>query len=1014
LHSNRFLEHGKFYPLEGGISEFYTLAYSSGLTDSKKLLETLAFPGDSKFGTTLGAVSFAFLPFDPSKNEYVFVQIQCRRESEPPDYETENSRGRWFNQTRFTVLDLGDVRSLFAEGFCLFNHLVVDIDGSFHLQKYDHVVGEVADVPRPIFQLPDLAYRTVVSKPAIAGAIRKIASGLRKTDQVIITYEVDDFTLFERLVIVQEIQRILLPIWKIPVSFTLDYIAHPSSRINIRFQKRDEANQSAARLIQLGDQDLVGLDDYIEGICEFLFSETSSLNKQHQENWQDRHRLLFGDEIGRRLASEDRADDAAEWLSGIVLSRHDTFRYYKTLFEFSDEIEQPLYNDYFIRKYQNLKNNKELFNAFLVDSSLAKHLLFSISQSGLVETEFTFKDWAEIVIYSGVEKDDKKLLFDSYRGGISLDDARHLLIWTRDKKDKILWGNENIMYGVLKAKLDKNSGSAEFVLRNLSTLLQAGFDREIEYWCQFLVLPVETHSIWVWVNSVFKRFKDEIFIQLLEKEYENAPYNALMLVPEDRKRLVALRHTDVLNHSRLAKLLLNRLDEESVRTNPKGVMPSATITAGSPKNTLEPILSGQTVRIPLPEDQDLPKPEKKAKQHPHTKDRARSHFFAGRHLRMVISIVFIFTGLVSGLLFADEISGWFKNLPNTVSPPYVLTPEETLIPMPADTPSPSPVTTIQVQSWEGQGYLYFIRTEEGVEDPTRSQEQNLYLLSPDFQLTSIQKGLLNDVFLNRDNLLFYMSIVNENTASIRFINVDGDDSELVPPYLLFNKPSVYPGKDKAFDAAMICDMFDLCLLSRQYEVGAVITRYDLDEQNMVSIVEPWSGASQFPNSRIDALSWLTETDLVFSLDNPGSPGVLYRLSLQQQLVTEWQSIPATGPIIDIERWPGSTPEASTFALLEQATNQQNIYVVELKNGIFPPSFEIKKFELPELIHSVEQLQWDPQKNKIAFIGTLDKDGSNCKVGCMFLLDLIDGRVMLTDLGVGDGILSIFWSTSTHR
>lgn len=335
-----FLEHGKVFRKDGTTGDYYDLAHSADFDlDSSDLLDILSFPNNSPLINKLGSVSIAFLPIN--NNELEFVQLQRRREDE---INTENARTRrWFNQTRFTVLKMWQIREWFADGLCIFENLLVSESGDFQLKTYDKVVGEIKTPIEIKINLPNgISRRSFIFESGILGsqaqskkelafgiAIKEIGRAILEGEQVLVLCP-PGFGIIERLHLIQETERILLPVLGYPVTFTLDYISNSFEKTQIIFEEEEITGTQNRRKIDLANLTEKEDDDYIDKV--FTFLTVSSI-----EEWQERHEQLYGEPVAAEFSNARRSIDAAIWLKDILMESS-LINYYRTLFSYKSDL----------------------------------------------------------------------------------------------------------------------------------------------------------------------------------------------------------------------------------------------------------------------------------------------------------------------------------------------------------------------------------------------------------------------------------------------------------------------------------------------------------------------------------------------------------------------------------------------------------------------------------------------------------------------------------------------------
>lgn len=1009
----QFLEHGMFFKEGGGVSDIQTLASTKGISGSKQLLGAFDDnkPTDSSFYEKEGAVSCAFIQTELG---YAFVQIQRRQEFKAKTTKTNKTSGL-FDQIRFTLLDIQDYKNALAEGCNLFQSLIINTDGRYSLEIYKQSLGMV-NVPNLEYSIPSGDYIRMITSSKILNAIKIIGEALQTENQVVVIYDNGEFSLFERLVIVQEIERILLPTLDKPITFTLDYIFHPRSKIGIRFQASDEPYNAKSFVVNLEKQIS---NRYIENVTNFLYSNVSKWDSADKTLWVEAHARLYQDKVANFLAQQGKNQEAAKWLNGILLSESDLLSYFATLFEFNTKTAKALYKPYFDRKYKDVINDEQTFKSFMLDSNYAFRFLSIIKEYGYDELDFKIKEWAEIVIYANLTKEEKLALLDSFKGKhISIDDAADLLKWATNKKSQVFYDSNSIVYNFFLEKLLKNHSSAIFILTNLAHLIDGDAEKEIKHWCKHLSIPKSGSSIWSWVKSTFNNFRSEIYAAILEINTDNKQLNINQLSKDDLDAIISLQDTSPFKNSRSIKSLLDIIKQNSkgnsnetkntqTRTSHQDKIIDTKTTSDTEEVTMEFNDDEDEKRVEGPHPSYKIERVSQANAHkkldgnlinsnnriPRTKPRLKSF---KESIKTLAALVIFF-----GLLYISAIFFQWLSSPNSFNLP-------SKTPSPANvsetnTPSQEPLLPeISTEMWSlGQGDLYL----------TLQSSLGLFFLDPITQeLMPRLNGCIQDVFINSSEYLFYTTCDNPNAISVNFLNFNNQAVPLIQEEFLLEKPSIYPRDstkkyDKNYDASFICKKQSICLLFRPEDGLKGLAEFDEYGIN-------WNGNG----IDISSTTWIDDNNMLLSFSNPNDPSNLFIFSLStaslinknEWPVKNWETINTSEPFIDMERWVGSTSDNIYLALLGKEENNYIIYVVQLRKmqiGEFEKT-EFQKYLIHNEITNINQIRWDPQKNKIAFIGDMGGD-QICKE-CLFLLDLGTRNTSL--INFPGGIKSIFWTS----
>ena len=378
---SRFIEHGMFYK-DGRVSEGQALAFTRGMPTSQQLLVAIDVPKDSSFNDRIDEVSFALLQTDFG---YAFIQIQRRQEFKISTPNPRKKSGTGYNQTRFTLIEGSSIIELLSNGCDIFNGIVVNRDGNYSLDRYEDALGEI---PQPDLELtlPENSYIEVIKTPKAIKIIKEIGRLLLEKKQAIVVHDVDEFNLLERLAIVQEVERIVMPLTRKPVTFALDYILNPDSKVDVRFQSSIDPNKSKAHLVRISEK---SIDDYFESLTNCLYLNLSNWVGREKIEWQTLIRTLYRDEIAIIFSTEGKNNDAARWLKDVVLPNSDVIRYYQALLEYDEIIPANIKNKYFTNKYILIKNNESVLAEIKRNKNRAYKFLVSIGLSGFRETDFS-------------------------------------------------------------------------------------------------------------------------------------------------------------------------------------------------------------------------------------------------------------------------------------------------------------------------------------------------------------------------------------------------------------------------------------------------------------------------------------------------------------------------------------------------------------------------------------------------------------------------------------------------
>jgi len=277
-----YLEHGKLFK-NGRASEFYDLAYTTGLNRySSELRNLIGLDYRTPFSIHPGNISFAVIPVF-GKSRYAFVQFQSRFENEFAG----SAINRPYFQTKFLLFNTVVWRSLYEQGFSVLPSLSQANDTTFLLNTYSSVVGNVGkSLPVQIFDSTkknnlflgldadrDKAYLKRIS--LIAEAILKY-KGVREINLQ------DENSYYEKLMLVDSINQILLPIITEPISFALDPAC--TAKVDLRFGESLRNNRETNSLDFSGvswQQAKSSMDDLVRILIN------------NKGNWADQYQKIF-------------------------------------------------------------------------------------------------------------------------------------------------------------------------------------------------------------------------------------------------------------------------------------------------------------------------------------------------------------------------------------------------------------------------------------------------------------------------------------------------------------------------------------------------------------------------------------------------------------------------------------------------------------------------------------------------------------------------------------------------
>ncbi|MGD8456992.1 MAG: hypothetical protein PVF83_11445 [Anaerolineales bacterium] len=508
IFANQFLEFGKCYEkriandnsynLNIASGEFYNLAYTPGMeVRSESLIEALSFPSDSEFLNRLGEVSAAFIQVSEEGKEFAFVQLQARQEKESDDYDVNKSGGRLFTQVRFTILNYSQINELFARGLCVFYDLLENTDDDFRLRTYDDRTSSKVSSPADLeIFLPDKQkHRSWVYDNSSGGKtfpragliIQEIARAVQD-NRVAVVYP-EGLSFINRLLLVQAVVRLLLPVRDKPISFALDYVVHPDNHVDLTFlREEDPISSKVSRVITLDNMNIQELDDYIAQVYKFLIV--------NDLNWEDRHQKIYQDEIRKWLIENSRFDDAADWLMVTVFSG-ELLPKIRAILELKGDLPQTLFENRFLPWILQLtqENKIELLEGLLKEKNVAENLLYALVESELFKKNYSSKQWVKQVIEANIDVEDKEPLLFKYQDELGFDQAKNLLSWAQDKTQNVInRSSENIVYKYIKAMIVKNCTNA-YLMVNAVPDLPSGHIEEKEYaywgaWMQLDQKPV--------------------------------------------------------------------------------------------------------------------------------------------------------------------------------------------------------------------------------------------------------------------------------------------------------------------------------------------------------------------------------------------------------------------------------------------------------------------------------------------------------------------------------------------
>lgn len=261
----RFIEYGK--AISGsGATDYSSLSYTTGMEYRLKIFrEMLDFPSRIPFIQEHGNLGAAFFPTSTNKDEYIFIQLQSRRENERPGtWDPERKRTllnpeaagqRWFIQERYTSLSKEALRGLFARGTAVFHSLVSMCPADRLVKKrdfpqmpdYTGVIGKLEPPPK-IEELGgekallnkggSISYPGLPVDDWIKAIAEKVVLTAQSGEQVRVIYSPDLLDLALKLQLVEAVQRLVFP--KVGfISFAFDFVSGRSvtgGKADIRLQ----------------------------------------------------------------------------------------------------------------------------------------------------------------------------------------------------------------------------------------------------------------------------------------------------------------------------------------------------------------------------------------------------------------------------------------------------------------------------------------------------------------------------------------------------------------------------------------------------------------------------------------------------------------------------------------------------------------------------------------------------------------------------------------------------------
>jgi hypothetical protein len=501
-------------------SEFYNLAFSSGFDyRSSSFLKALSFPNDSEFASSLGKVSVAFLPI--SLNEYAFVQIQRRREYESGDLDPIKSRGRWFNQTRFVVLTNQEVRSFFSEGFTLFSDILYKNNPFYRLEKFDHVVGEIEypeqialDVPDGkfhrslLFEYPN--YPTILLN--IDRVVELLVSQVSRNESVLAIYP-KGMDLYERLLVAQSVQRILLPTRRTPISFSLDYLVYPLHLINLRFLEAGQENKSkVSSTIYLDETQQGQITDFAAGAFQYF--------QRHKFNWILAHEKYYKDDIAQYLISKDKGELTEKWLSLTLNSSIDQkpnlTSYYELLLNIRPSVGVPLFEKHFLLRLDEIIKNKKALLLITGNLETANKFLNALIEVKAQERYFTTEEWAKLILNSEIDLKRMEYFLDLTINSRELFSSPNILKLIDEFPTESRRKAKQFIYSIAKRDAEKSYDSAVIFLDHIQSWLNGKeVEEEIGYWCKFL--PIRD----VPISNMFNNLSGSLFLLILTEIVQN-------------------------------------------------------------------------------------------------------------------------------------------------------------------------------------------------------------------------------------------------------------------------------------------------------------------------------------------------------------------------------------------------------------------------------------------------------------------------------------------------------------
>jgi len=387
-----FLEFGKLF-ISGRLGDFEELAFTKDLKGaSKNLLLSLAFRQKSLFKEKLGKVSIALVHRDG--NEYLFAQIQRRREGEVfPNLPAD----RFFNQIRFIPLRREIYLDLMTAGNTIINSLVykkpaeAGTNKYYTLENYSQISQDTSKIIVHSLNSAGTGGEVKLFSPLL---FRDLENNLSEkwlqiltnlTDQILLKKQVviyaKEIPFEEKLGIVDSIQRLLLPFGKV-LTFVLDELL--DNYVDIIFTEEDTKSSA--------------------NIQRFLYPSPESRSK-----WILDLFLIIGD--WRKATNFLGAEKTKQLIENGITTRN-LLKYYLIFYDpirLNDIFDENFFDcflslcayltkDEFLFLYSKLNENERL--PFL--QKLPWKLISFVTQTFVVESKFVASEVLAILNFSQI------------------------------------------------------------------------------------------------------------------------------------------------------------------------------------------------------------------------------------------------------------------------------------------------------------------------------------------------------------------------------------------------------------------------------------------------------------------------------------------------------------------------------------------------------------------------------------------------------------------------------------